>query len=86
MTASARVGVLPNRTQMAYCAGDLGSLLPEGRRERLVWSCVEAQDPGQFYERIRVVKEGIGWTAIAPEILRSLWLYPTLDGVGSSRA
>ena len=84
MTARARV-VLPNRTQMEFRASDLESLLPEGHRARLVWSYVAGQDLARFYERIRVREGGVGRAAIAPEILLSLWLYATLDGVGSAR-
>jgi len=84
MKADARV-ILPNRTQMEFRASDLESLLPEGHRARLVWSYVVGQDLGRFYERIRVREGGVGRAAIAPEILLSLWLYATLDGVGSAR-
>lgn len=84
MKAHARV-ILPNRTQMEFRASDLESLLPEGHRARLVWSYVVGQDLGRFYERIRVREGGVGRAAIAPEILLSLWLYATLDGVGSAR-
>lgn len=52
---TARAGLVPpNRSQMEFRASDLESLLPDGHRSRLVWSYVEAQDLGRFYERIRV--------------------------------
>ena len=50
-----------------------------------MWSYVAGQDLARFYERIRVREGGVGRAAIAPEILLSLWLYATLDGVGSAR-
>jgi transposase len=77
--------LLPNREQMEFRASDLESLLPEGHRARLVWSYVERQDLKGFYAGIRAVEGGVGRSAIAPEILLSLWLYATLDGVGSAR-
>ena len=77
--------LLPNRRQMEFRASDLESLLPEGHRARLVWSYVERQDLKRFYEGIRAVEGGVGRSAIAPEILLALWLYATLDGVGSAR-
>ena len=40
---------------------------------------------GALLWAIRVVEGGVGRAAIAPEILLSLWLYATLDGVGSAR-
>jgi len=78
--------LMPNRTQLELRASDLESLLPEGHRARLVWAWVERPDLSGMYAGIRVVEGGSGRTAIAPEILFALWLYATLDGVGSARA
>lgn len=75
----------PNRGQMELRASDLESLLPEGHRARLVWAYVERQDLTRFYAGIRAVEGRVGRSAIAPEILLALWLYATLDGVGSAR-
>ena len=83
-TSRARV-LLPNRGQMEFRASDLESLLAEGHRARLVWAYVERQDLRRFYAGIRVAEGGVGRAAIAPEILLALWLYATLDGVGSAR-
>ncbi len=85
MTGSRARVLLPNRGQMEFRASDLESLLPEGHRARLVWGYVERQDLKAFYAGIRVVEGGTGRAAIAPEILLALWLYATLDGVGSAR-
>jgi transposase len=82
--ARARV-LLPNRKQMELRASDLESLLPEGHRARLVWAYVERQDLRGFYKGIQAVEGGAGRAAIAPEILLALWLYATVDGVGSGR-
>jgi transposase len=70
---------------MEFRASDLESLLAEGHRARLVWAYVERQDLKRFYEGIRAVEGSVGRPAIAPEILLALWLYATLDGVGSAR-
>lgn len=77
--------LMPNRKQMELRASDLESLLPEGHRARLVWAYVERQDLKGFYRGIRAVEGGVGRAAIAPEILLALWLYATVDGVGSAR-
>ena len=77
--------LMPNRTQLEFRASDLESLLPEGHRARLVWAYVERQDLKGFYRGIRAVEGGVGRAAIAPEILLALWLYATIDGVGSAR-
>jgi transposase len=78
--------LMPNRTQLELRASDLDALLPEGHRARLVWAWVEQADLGGMYAGIRAVEGGSGRTAIAPEILFALWLYATLEGVGSARA
>ena len=83
--AVARV-LMPNRTQLELRACDLESLLPEGHRARLVWAWVERADLSGMYAGIRAVEGGSGRSAIAPEILFALWLYATLEGVGSARA
>ncbi len=75
----------PNRKQLEFRASDLESLLTEGHRARLVWAYVERQDLSGFYAGIRAVEGGVGRAAISPEILLALWLYATLDGVGSAR-
>ena len=78
--------LLPNRVQLELRACDLESLLAEGHRARLVWAWVERADLSAMYAGIRAVEGGSGRTAIAPEILFALWLYATLEGVGSARA
>jgi transposase len=70
---------------MEFRASDLDSVLAVGHRARLVWAYVERQDLGRFYAGLRAVEGGVGRAAIAPEILLALWLYATLDGVGSAR-
>lgn len=85
MTKTQARVLLPNRGQMELRASDLESLLPEGHRARLVWAYVERQDLKRFYAGIRAVENGVGRPAIAPEILLGLWLYATVDGVGSAR-
>lgn len=77
--------LLPNRAQLELRPSDLESLLAEGHRARLVWGFVERQDLSALYAKIKVVEGGVGRSAIAPEILYALWLYATLEGVGSAR-
>jgi transposase len=78
--------LLPNRLQLELRASNLEALLPEGHRARVVWGYVERQDLSRFYDPIKVREGGVGRSAIAPEILFALWLYATLEGVGSARA
>lgn len=83
--AAARV-LYPNRNQIELRPSDLESLLSEDHLARLVWGYVERQDLSALYSRIKAVDGGCGRSAIAPEILLALWLYATLEGVGSARA
>ncbi len=82
--AVARV-IRPNREQIELRPMDLQSLLPEGHRARLVWAWVERQDLSDMYAAIKAREGGVGRSAIAPEIMLGLWLYATLEGVGSAR-
>lgn len=77
--------IWPNRSQVELRPMDLESVLPEGHRARLVWAWVERQDLSGMYAKILVREGGVGRSAIAPQILLGLWLYATLDGVGSAR-
>ena len=77
--------LMPNRNQLELRPSDLESLLPEGHRARMVWGYVERQDLSGLYAGIKAVEGGAGRSAIAPEILFALWLYATLEGVGSAR-
>lgn len=77
--------IMPNRSQIELRPMDLESLLAQGHRARLVWAWVERQDVSALYEAIKVREGGVGRSAIAPQILLALWLYATLEGVGSAR-
>ena len=76
----------PNRWQMELRPVDLESLLPEGHRARVVWDFVEGLDLEGLYGKIGAVEGEPGRPAIDPRILLTLWLYATLEGVGSARA
>ena len=74
-----------NRTQVELQPCDLEALLPPGHAARLVWRFVEGLDLSRFYAAIRAYEGGVGRTPIDPKILVALWLYATIDGVGSAR-
>jgi len=86
IAASVARVLMPNRSQLELRASDLESLLPEGHRARMVWAYVEQADLSRIYAGIKAVEGGSGRTPIAPEILFALWLYATVEGVGSARA
>ena len=75
----------PDRKQIELRASDLESLLGEDHRARLVWGYVERQDLSALFDAIKARGAAPGRRAIDPRILFALWLYATLDGVGSGR-
>lgn len=63
----------------------LDQLLPDDHQARLVWAYVEGLDLTPLYQAI-LARQGVaGRDANDPRILMALWLYATLDGVGSAR-
>jgi transposase len=74
------------RGQSGFELVDLESLVVEDHPVRAVWSFVEGLDLGWFYDRIKARSETPGRPATDPRILLALWLYATVDGVGSARA
>jgi transposase len=74
-----------NRSQIELRASDLESLLPEDHRARLVWGYVVRQDLSRLFVTIKARGSNAGRAAIDPRIVFALWLYATLDGVGSGR-
>lgn len=74
-----------NRTQVELTPTDLEGLLPPGHAARLVWRFVEGLDLAAFYAQIKAREGGPGRPPIDPKILVALWLYATIDGVGSAR-
>ena len=75
----------PNRLQVELRASDLESLLAPDHRARLVWGYVVRQDLSRLFDAIKARGSNAGRAAIDPRILFALWLYATLDGVGSGR-
>ena len=74
-----------NRTQVELVPTDLEALLPPGHAARLVWRFTEGLDLTAFYARIKAREGRAGRSPIDPRILIALWLYATIDGVGSAR-
>lgn len=77
---------MPNRLQLEMRAFDLESIIAQDHRVRLVWAYVEQLDLSGLYSQIKAMQGGVGRPPIAPEIMLSLWLYATLESVGSARA
>lgn len=73
------------RNQVELRPVDLESLLAHDHPARTVWAFVQALDLSPLYARIKSVDGRGGAPAIDPAILVSLWLWATIDGVGSAR-
>ena len=82
--SDARV-VRPDRQRLRWDMVDLEGLLPADHRARIVWSFVESLDLSELYEGIRSREGEAGRPAADPAVLLSLWLYATVEGVGSAR-
>jgi transposase len=84
MSNGARV-VRPDRAQMRWDFIDLDGLLPIDHRARIVWAFVESLDLSQLYDAIKSREGDAGRPAADPSVLMALWLYATVEGVGSAR-
>ena len=74
-----------NREQIVFRAAPLDDLIPDDHPARIVWDYVEGLDLSPLYDRIKAVERGPGRAPIDPKILMALWLYATIEGVGSAR-
>jgi len=83
-TGGARVEQ-PDRTQLHWDMVDLEALLAKDHRARVVWGFVTSLDLAPLYAKVKAREEGPGRPAIDPPLLLALWLYATLEGIGSAR-
>lgn len=74
-----------NRHQVVFRAAPLDALIPGDHPARVVWDYVEGLDLAPLYDRIKAVEGRPGHAPIDPKILMALWLYATVEGVGSAR-
>jgi transposase len=77
--------VRPDRRQLRWDMIDLEGLLAADHRARLVWSFVESLDLSPLYDQVLSREGEAGRPAADPAVLLSLWLYATIEGVGSAR-
>src|SRR3984885_1626181 len=74
-----------NRSQLSWDLVDLEALLPADHRARIGGRFVETLDLARFYAAIGSREGAAGRPAADPRVLLALWLYATLEGVGSAR-
>lgn len=74
-----------DRHQVELRACDLDALLGADHPARSVWAFVQVLDLQPLYAQVKSVEGSAGAPAIDPAILMALWLWATVDGVGSAR-
>jgi len=74
------------RDQLGFQMVDLDSLLAPEHPARAVWAFVEALDLSELLASIKARGGEPGRPAADPKILMTLWLYATIEAVGSARA
>jgi transposase len=82
--SEARV-IRADRSQTRFDFIDLEALLPVDHRARVVWSFVESLDLSALYDGVRSREGSAGRPPPDPAVLLALWLYATVEGVGSAR-
>lgn len=75
----------PERLQKKWDESCLDDLLGLEHPARQVWDYVEELDLGALYKEVQTTVRSSGRPAIDPALLLALWLYGTVDGVGSAR-
>lgn len=91
VAAEARAGTgrprlrLPQRNQAEMHWASLEQMLEPDHQARVVWAMVCRLDLGRWLSEIKAVEGGAGRDATDPRLLVALWVYATLDGVGSAR-
>lgn len=74
-----------HRDQMEWLPMALDDLIPKDHEARSVWEFVGKMNLSPLYARIAAVEGQPGRNPIDPKILMALWMYATIDGVGSAR-
>lgn len=75
----------PEREQGEMRVASLDELLPPDHMVRVVWEYVEGVDITPLLQQIKAVAGEPGRNATDPRLLLSLWMYATVDGIGSAR-
>jgi transposase len=73
------------RDQIAWRPVSLDGLLADDHRVRLVWDFVEGLDLASLHATVKAVDGRPGHPSADPRILLALWLYATVEGIGSAR-
>lgn len=73
------------RHQVEFFEGTLDELVPQNHPVRSIDAWVDAQDLSELTKRFRAVEGEAGATPFHPGVLLKLWIFATLESVGSAR-
>ncbi|HEU0150264.1 IS1182 family transposase [Bradyrhizobium sp.] len=76
---------VPERSQIAMQVAALDDLISEDHPVRSVWAFVDGLDLSALHEAIKAREGQPGHPPAAPQLMLALWLWATVDGVGSAR-
>jgi transposase len=76
---------VPQRDQIEMHWASLDELLEPDHPARAVWAAVCGLDLSAWLSTIKAVEGTVGRNATDPRLLVALWIYGTLEGVGSAR-
>ena len=76
---------VPQRNQVEMHWASLDELLEADHPARMVWAFVCGLDLGRWLTTIKSVEGAAGRDATDPRLLVALWIYATIEGVGSAR-
>lgn len=73
------------RNQMEMVVRALDSVIPDNHPARAIWGFLERLELSSFYSSIKSVVTSPGRPATDPQVLLALWVYATVEGIGSAR-
>src|SRR6266403_5907639 len=76
---------VPERSQIDTHWAALDDLIPDDHPVRAVWAFVDGLDLSALHEAIKAREGQPGHPPAAPKLMLALWLWATVDGVGSAR-
>jgi transposase len=75
----------PEREQLGWHAAAIDDLVAPDHPVRAVWAFVNALDLKELHDRVKAREGAPGQAPPAPELMLALWLFATVEGVGSAR-
>jgi transposase len=76
----------PVRDQVELRVMDLDRLIAADHPARLIWEYVQGLDLSSLEQAVRAREHTPGQAPATPRLLLALWLYATVEGIGSARA